>query len=101
MVKLFQYDHGQKDVVLFELEQGIRIVQQHVGIQDEQLAFGGGQASFLGGFVVDHSQTGLPCGCSRGRRVRPWLGGRTRGGRWSRCWWRSRRVGGAGSEVTS
>jgi hypothetical protein len=36
-VELFQHDHRQEDVVLFEAEQAHRIVQQHVRVEHEQL----------------------------------------------------------------
>src|SRR5690606_11636057 len=41
--------HGQEDIVLLELEKRIRVVQQDVGIQDEQFALGGRQAPLFGG----------------------------------------------------
>ena len=38
VVQLFQRHHRQEDVVLFKAEQRAGIVQQHVGVQHEQLA---------------------------------------------------------------
>ena len=49
-IQLFEHDHGQEDVVLFKAEQGRGVVQEHIGIQHEELdGFRrGGAAGFCG-----------------------------------------------------
>ncbi|MNT28136.1 hypothetical protein D3C72_1638000 [compost metagenome] len=79
VIQLFQRHHRQEDVVLFEAEQRAGIVQQHIRVQDEQLARSvlSARLAALGG-----RRGGLGLGARfrvdgwRGRRRRHLAGGR-------------------------